>query len=105
MSEPTWSEGREGQGQTTQRARVLTLPLMLVLAEALKLERDPGGYAYLNPDTSRVDGMDDDANFKVLQVGTQDGPFGHALTPGSGFEKGGRHWTGLKFNFRLSFLP
>ncbi|XP_020734070.2 unconventional myosin-Ia [Odocoileus virginianus] len=37
------------------------------LLKALKLERDPGGYAYLNPDTSRVDGMDDDANFKVLQ--------------------------------------
>ncbi|KAI4586622.1 hypothetical protein MJG53_004409 [Ovis ammon polii x Ovis aries] len=35
--------------------------------EALKLERDTGGYAYLNPDTSSVDGMDDDANFKVLQ--------------------------------------
>uniref|UniRef100_A0A8B9WIV0 Unconventional myosin-Ia n=1 Tax=Bos mutus grunniens TaxID=30521 RepID=A0A8B9WIV0_BOSMU len=37
------------------------------LLKALKLERDTGGYAYLNPDTSRVDGMDDDANFKVLQ--------------------------------------
>ena len=78
---------------------------MLVLAEALKLERDTGGYAYLNPDMSRVDGMDDDANFKVLQVGTQDEPLGHALSPGSGFGKGGRHWTGLKFSFRFSFLP
>ena len=77
---------------------------MLVLAEALKLERDTGGYAYLNPDTSRVDGMDDDANFKVLQVGTRDGPLGQALSPGSGFGKGGRHWTGLKFSFRFSFL-
>jgi len=78
---------------------------MLVLAEALKLERDTGGYAYLNPDTSRVDGMDDDANFKVLQVGTQDEPLGHALSPGSGFGKGDRHWTGMKFSFRFSFLP
>ena len=78
---------------------------MLVLAEALKLERDTGGYAYLNPDTSRVDGMDVDANFKVLQVGTQDEPLGHALSPGSGFGKGGRHWTGMKFSFRFSFLP
>ncbi|MBV97441.1 Unconventional myosin-Ia, partial [Eschrichtius robustus] len=35
--------------------------------EALKLERDTNGYAYLNPGASRVDGMDDTANFKALQ--------------------------------------
>ncbi|XP_054941554.1 unconventional myosin-Ia isoform X5 [Physeter macrocephalus] len=37
------------------------------LLKALKLERDTDGYAYLNPGASRVDGMDDTANFKTLQ--------------------------------------
>ncbi|XP_060020737.1 unconventional myosin-Ia [Lagenorhynchus albirostris] len=37
------------------------------LLKALKLERDTNGYAYLNPGASRVDGMDDTANFKALQ--------------------------------------
>uniref|UniRef100_A0A8C9BP40 Unconventional myosin-Ia n=1 Tax=Phocoena sinus TaxID=42100 RepID=A0A8C9BP40_PHOSS len=44
------------------------------LLKALKLERDTNGYAYLNPGASRVDGMDDTANFKALQVSTWDGP-------------------------------
>ncbi|XP_049550211.1 unconventional myosin-Ia isoform X2 [Orcinus orca] len=37
------------------------------LLKALKLERDTNGYTYLNPGASRVDGMDDTANFKALQ--------------------------------------
>lgn len=73
---------------------------MLALPEALKLERDTNGYAYLNPGASRVDGMDDTANFKALQVSTWDGPLGHALSPGSGFEKGGVRLA-PQFNFGL----
>ncbi|XP_045867479.1 unconventional myosin-Ia isoform X1 [Meles meles] len=37
------------------------------LLKALKLERDPSGYTYLNQRVSRVDGMDDTSNFKVVQ--------------------------------------
>eukprot|EP00071_Canis_lupus_P046166 XP_022279723.1 unconventional myosin-Ia isoform X4 [Canis lupus familiaris] len=37
------------------------------LLTALKLERDTSGYAYLNQKVSRVDGMDDAANFKAVQ--------------------------------------
>ncbi|XP_057558147.1 unconventional myosin-Ia [Hippopotamus amphibius kiboko] len=37
------------------------------LLKSLKLEQDTNGYAYLNPGASRVDGMDDAANFKALQ--------------------------------------
>ncbi|XP_059539290.1 unconventional myosin-Ia isoform X1 [Myotis daubentonii] len=37
------------------------------LLTALKLERDTGGYAYLNREVSRVDGMDDASNFKSVQ--------------------------------------
>ncbi|EPQ15630.1 Myosin-Ia [Myotis brandtii] len=37
------------------------------LLAALKLERDTGGYAYLNREVSRVDGMDDASNFKSVQ--------------------------------------
>ncbi|CAK7297881.1 Unconventional myosin-Ia [Vulpes lagopus] len=37
------------------------------LLTALKLERDASGYAYLNQKVSRVDGMDDAANFKAVQ--------------------------------------
>ncbi|XP_006757419.1 PREDICTED: unconventional myosin-Ia [Myotis davidii] len=37
------------------------------LLTALKLERDIGGYAYLNREVSRVDGMDDASNFKSVQ--------------------------------------
>lgn len=37
------------------------------LLKALKLERDTSGYAYLNPEAARVDGMDDASNFKDLQ--------------------------------------
>ncbi|XP_066225554.1 unconventional myosin-Ia [Saccopteryx leptura] len=37
------------------------------LLKALKLERETSGYAYLNQDVSRVDGMDDASNFKAMQ--------------------------------------
>ncbi|XP_045685202.1 unconventional myosin-Ia [Phyllostomus hastatus] len=37
------------------------------LLKALKLERDTSGYAYLNGEVSRVDGMDDASNFKAMQ--------------------------------------
>ncbi|XP_054574915.1 unconventional myosin-Ia [Eptesicus fuscus] len=37
------------------------------LLKALKLERDTSGYAYLNREVSRVDGMDDASNFKSVQ--------------------------------------
>ncbi|XP_036312507.1 unconventional myosin-Ia isoform X1 [Pipistrellus kuhlii] len=37
------------------------------LLKALKLERDTGGYAYLNREVSRVDGMDDASNFQSVQ--------------------------------------
>lgn len=45
----------------------------MALPAALKLERDTGGYAYLNREVSRVDGMDDASNFKSVQVGARDG--------------------------------
>ncbi|XP_004401757.1 PREDICTED: unconventional myosin-Ia [Odobenus rosmarus divergens] len=37
------------------------------LLKALKLERDTSGYAFLNQNVSRVDGMDDASNFKAVQ--------------------------------------
>lgn len=37
------------------------------LLTALKLQRDTSGYAYLNGEVSRVDGMDDASNFKAMQ--------------------------------------
>ncbi|KAM7116551.1 unconventional myosin-Ia [Molossus nigricans] len=37
------------------------------LLNTLKLERDTSGYAYLNQEVSRVDGMDDASNFKAVQ--------------------------------------
>ncbi|XP_032145998.1 unconventional myosin-Ia isoform X2 [Sapajus apella] len=37
------------------------------LLKALKLERDTTGYAYLNQETSRVDGMDDASSFSAVQ--------------------------------------
>ncbi|XP_075408916.1 unconventional myosin-Ia [Tenrec ecaudatus] len=37
------------------------------LLKALKLERDPGCYAYLNADVSEVGGMDDASNFRTVQ--------------------------------------
>lgn len=67
-----------------------TNPLLtLALPAALKLERDASGYAYLNQKVSRVDGMDDAANFKAVQVGAWGGPLGCPRSPGFGFEKGG----------------
>ncbi|XP_055103717.1 unconventional myosin-Ia [Symphalangus syndactylus] len=37
------------------------------LLKALKLERDTTGYAYLNREVSRVDGMDDASSFRAVQ--------------------------------------
>ncbi|XP_076967217.1 unconventional myosin-Ia isoform X1 [Tamandua tetradactyla] len=37
------------------------------LLKALKLEQDISGYAYLNQEVSRVDGMDDASNFRAVQ--------------------------------------
>lgn len=37
------------------------------LLKALKLEEDARGYAYLNGDVSRVNGMDDASNFRAVQ--------------------------------------
>ncbi|KAG8513978.1 Unconventional myosin-Ia [Galemys pyrenaicus] len=37
------------------------------LLKALKLDRDPCGYTYLNREVSRVNGMDDESNFKAVQ--------------------------------------
>ncbi|PNJ44698.1 MYO1A isoform 6 [Pongo abelii] len=37
------------------------------LLKALKLERDTTGYAYLNHEVSRVDGMDDASSFRAVQ--------------------------------------
>lgn len=48
-------------------------PCTLALPEALKLEQDTSGYAYLNREVSIVDGMDDASNFKAVQVGSQGG--------------------------------
>ncbi|CAD7676790.1 unnamed protein product [Nyctereutes procyonoides] len=59
------------------------------LLTALKLERDTSGYTYLNQKVSRVDGMDDAANFKAVQVGAWGGPLDCPRSPGFGFEKGG----------------
>ncbi|XP_037702009.1 unconventional myosin-Ia [Choloepus didactylus] len=37
------------------------------LLKALKLKRDTSGYAYLNQEVSKVDGMDDASNFRAVQ--------------------------------------
>lgn len=56
------------------REQVITFPTTLsVHSEALKLEEDARGYAYLNGDVSRVNGMDDASNFRAVQVSAQCG--------------------------------